>query len=67
MNRKKVRALLDSVASQLTSETDGLIETLKEMKAAHEKLIESGNFNARQGFHYEMIRKINRAIRQVQA
>lgn len=67
MNRKKVRKLLDSVADQLTSETNALVEVLKEMKEEHEKIVNSGVFNARFSFHLGMISKINKAIRQVQA
>lgn len=65
MNRRKVRKLLDSVAAQLTSETDALVATLNEIKAAHAEQAERDLKN--RFFHYDIIKKVNLALRQVQS
>ncbi len=65
MNRRKVRKLLDSVASQLTSETDALVATLNEIKSAHEERAKE-DLKSR-FFHYDVIKIVNRALRQVQS
>lgn len=67
MNRKKVRKLLDSVADQLTGETAALVKVLEEIKAAHQEAIDSGGVIMRAGLHYEIVKKVNKAIRLVQA
>lgn len=78
MNRKKVRRLLDSVADQLTSETDALIATLNELKAEHQEKVDravkaaapghrSIEFIEAAGWHNRMIHTINLALRHVQA
>jgi len=64
MNRKKVRKLLDSMADQLTSETNELVATLQEIKAAHEQAVSSEKPVTR-FFHYDIVKKVNKAIRLV--
>jgi hypothetical protein len=70
MNRRKVRKLLDSVAAQLTAETDALIVTLNEIKKEHEAKMDKALTAERTeaaGWHVQIVRKINYAIRQVQS
>jgi hypothetical protein len=66
MNRKKVRALVDSVVAQLTTETNDLAVVLKEIKAAHEQAINTEAPVSRH-FHYDLVKKVNKALRMVQA
>lgn len=67
MNRRKLRKLLDSVADQLTGETNDLIAVLQEIKAAHEQVINSGDPPPKLWFHYDIVKKVNKAIRLVNA
>jgi hypothetical protein len=66
MNRKKVRKLLDSLATQLVGETNELIVVLREIKLAHEEAIASEK-PVNRFFHYDIIKKVNKAIRMVSA
>lgn len=66
MNRKKVRKMLDSVAAQMTADTDNLVMTLNEIKHMCETAMSKGE-PLPWPTHYEIVKKVNRAIRLAQA
>jgi gluconate kinase len=55
---------LEKARDQLTSETKELVLALKEIKAAHEEAVNSEK-PVNRFFHYDIVKKVNKAIRMV--